>query len=70
MGLVDGTPASGVEEVTNADCVLCSFQNSGELVSVRETDFRDPNVFLAGEVHNHFAVCGYHFTGLRLETLY
>lgn len=47
MGVVDGTLASGLEEVTNADGVLSSFQRvySGEFVSVRETDFWDPNVF-------------------------
>lgn len=48
MGVVHGTPASGLEEVTTADDgVLSSFQNSGEFVSVRETDFRDPNVFFS-----------------------
>ena len=51
----DGTPAPGLEEMTDVNKVLPSLQRvlSGEHSTVREVNFRDPNIFVAGEVHNH-----------------
>ena len=46
-----GTPAPGLEEVTDVNEVLPSLQRilSGEHSTVHEMNFRDPNMFVAGE---------------------
>ena len=51
----DGTPTPGLGEMINVDRVLSSVLRVyfGEFASVAEMNFRDPNVFLAGEVHNN-----------------
>ena len=58
-GWWDGTPVPGLEEMTNVNKVLPSFQRvlSGEHSTVREVNFRDPNMFVAGEVQNHLEAC-------------
>ena len=51
----DGTPAPGLEEMINHNNVLPSLQRvlSGEHAAVSEVNVRDPNMCVAGEIHNH-----------------
>ena len=51
----DGNPTPGLGELTIVDSVLSSVLSvySGEFASVGEMNFRDPNIFLPGDVHNH-----------------
>ena len=51
----DGIPAPDLEEVTDVNKLLPSLQRvlSGEHSTVRHANFRDLNMFVAGEVHNH-----------------
>ena len=56
----DGTPsgpALGLEEVIDVIVVLSSIQRvlSGKHLNVSEVNFRNPNMFVAGEIHNHQA---------------
>ena len=51
----DGTPAPGLEEMTEVIDVSSNLQRVllGEHSTVSEVAFRDPNMFVAGEIHNH-----------------
>ena len=51
----DGTTAPGLEEMTNVINVSSNLQRIlwGEHSTVSEVAFRDPNMFVAGEIHSH-----------------
>ena len=63
----DGTPAPGLEEMTNVVKVSSNLQRVllGEHSTDSEVVFRDPDMFVAGEIHNHvdawnFVLQNYH----------